>query len=137
MLIKTSSPKFFAPVSMKHLDAKGALKDLKFDAQFKRLKQSEFDALVKTNDEKARKRKEDIADGRDISEDVRQDFSDLITNNMVGWSGVQDEAGNPVPFSHGAVFEACEEYSGLMLAIVQAFYSSFSPTAAAHLAAKN
>ena len=68
---------------------------------------------------------------------MRQDFCDLITNNMVGWSGVQDEGGNPVPFSHGAVFEACEEYSGLLLAVVQAFYNSFTPTAAAHLAAKN
>jgi len=163
MLVKTASPKFFAPVTLKQLDARGALKEVKFDAQFKRIKQTEFDALIKANAIKhaernkklapIKKRAADLEKGLDVSdqlsddacaqitdennEDIRADFTELLTNYMTGWSGVQDEGQNPIAFTHAGFFEICDEYIGLLTAAVNAFYGSFSPTASAHLAAKN
>lgn len=138
MIIRTTSPTFFAPVTLKQLDAKGALKELKFDAQFKRLKQSEADALAKDNADKSKQRKEDLENGIDINEALKEDFCDLLSANMVGWSGVQDEGQNALPFNTGNLTELCEQYSGMLLAIVQSFYgATFNPAAAAHLASKN
>ena len=137
MIIRTSSPAFFAPVTLKQLDAQGALKEAKFDAQFKRIKQSAFDALMQDNQERQKQRQEAVDNGINISEQAKQDAIDLVNRYMVGWSGVLDEGQNKVPFSTDALAELCEEHSGLLVAIVQAFYASFSPSAAAHLAAKN
>lgn len=137
MIIKTSSPAFFAPVTLKQLDSHGALKEIKFDAQFKRIKQSAFDTLMQENQLKQKQRQEAVDNGIDISEQAKQEAVDLINTHMVGWSGVQDEGKNNIPFSTNELAELCEEYTGLLVAIVQAFYASFSPAAAAHLAAKN
>jgi hypothetical protein len=137
MITFTASPKFFAPVTLNQLDAQGALKEAKFDAQFKRLKQSEFDALMQANHDKAEQRGAQIIAGLDVSAQAKQEAVDLLNTHMVGWAGVRDEGQNPVPFSTGALAELCEEHTGLLVAIVQAFYASFSPAQAAHLAAKN
>lgn len=137
MITKTSSPAFFAPVTLKQLDAHGALKETKFDAQFKRIKQSAFDALMQANQVRQKQRQEAIDNGVDVSEQAKQEAFDLLNTHMVGWSGVQDEGQNNIPFSTKELAELCEEHTGLLVAIVQAFYASFSPAAAAHLAAKN
>lgn len=138
MIIRTTSPTLFAPVTLKQLDDKGALKDIKFDAQFKRLKQSQADALSKDTAAKAKQRAEDIENGVNIDEQLKEQFTDLLSTYMVGWSGVQDEGQNKVPFSTDALFELCEQYNGLLAAIVNAFYAAtFNPQVAAHLASKN
>lgn len=136
-IVRTSSPAFFAPVTLKQLDAHGALKETKFDAQFKRIKQSAFDALMRENQLKQKQRQEAIDNGVDFSEQAKQEAVELINSYMIGWSGVQDEGQNNIPFSTNELAELCEEHTGLLVAIVQAFYASFSPSAAAHLAAKN
>lgn len=163
MITRTTSPKYFAPVTLNQLDAKGALKELKFDAQFKRLKQSEKDALIAANDAKALerqllmapvlRRQADAAMGLDvadqisaqecmeikqsINEQVRAEFVETLNTYMVGWSAVQDEQGGAVPYGTQARDELFEEHAGMLVATAMAFYQSLDPKAAAHLAAKN
>jgi len=50
---------------------------------------------------------------------------------------VQEEDKTEVPFSHEALFDLCEDYSGLLVSVANAFWESFNPTTAAHLATKN
>lgn len=137
-MIFTPSPKFSAPVVLQQFDEQGVLQEVKFNALFKRLKQSETDALATANVERSKQRQAEVARGIDIGPQVKQDFVDLLTNNMVGWSNVQDENKNNVPFSYPVLFDLCEQNAGLLLVLAQTFYQAcFDPVQAAQLATKN
>ena len=139
-IIRTASPTYFAPINFKCLSESGTLDEFKFDVQFKRLKQSENDALHRENIERARAIRDQLGNnGRvdDIQAQANQAAQDRLRQYATGWRGVQNEDKSDVPFSHDALFELCEEYPGLMNAINEAFSKSVTPEAAAHLAAKN
>ncbi len=118
-IIRTASPTQFAPVTHKCLDVDGVLQELKFDAQFKRLKQSEITAFMQEHEGGAIKHKE------------------VLDRYMIGWRGVTDESKAPVPYSVQEREALGEEYVGLSGAMAEAFFATLNPKAAAHLAAKN
>ena len=139
-IIRTPSPTYFAPVTHKCLSESGKLDELKFDVQFKRLKQSENDTLHRENIERARAIRDQIEKGGNIEElqaQAKLDAQDRLRKYAIGWSAVRNEDKSDVPFSHAELFDLCESYPGLMNAINEAFAKSVSPEAAAHLATKN
>jgi hypothetical protein len=139
-IIRTASPTYFAPINFKCLSESGKLDEFKFDMQFKRLKQSDNDALHRENIDRSRTIRDQIEkDGSidDIQAQAKQAGQDRLRKYATGWRGVQNEDKSDVPFSHAALFELCEEYPGLMNAINEAFAKSVAPEAAAHLATKN
>lgn len=118
-IVRTASPAQFAPVTLKCLSAEGALQELKFDAQFKRLKQSEVTAFFESN------------------QDGQIKHKDVLDSYMTGWRGVTDESKTPIPYSKEERDALCDEYVGMLGALAQAFYDTLNPKAAAHLASKN
>jgi hypothetical protein len=139
-IIRTASATYPAPISFKCLSESGQLDELKFDVRFKRLKQSENDALHRENIERARAIRDQIEkDGSidDIQAQAKQAGQDRLRKYATGWNGVQNEDKSDVPFSFDALFELCEEYPGLLNAINEAFAKSVTPEAAAHFATKN
>jgi hypothetical protein len=139
-IIRTASPTYFAPISFKCLSESGKLDEFKFDVQFKRLKQSDNDALHRENIDRSRVIRDQIEkDGSidDIQAQAKQAGQDRLRQYATGWRGVQNEDKSDVPFSFEALFELCEEYPGLMNAINEALAKSVAPEAAAHLATKN
>jgi hypothetical protein len=118
-IVRTASPTQFAPVTHKCYSADGALQELKFDAQFKRLKQSEAAALFETQSDGQIKHK------------------DVLDSYMIGWRGVTDESKAPIPYTKEDREALCDEYVGMLGALAQAFYDTLNPKAAAHLASKN
>jgi len=136
-IIRTVSPKYFAPVTHKCLAANGLLQELKFDVQFKRLKQSERDALIEANALKRKQIEQDTENGINTNTAALEEIKELLRTYACGWKGVQEEDKTEVPFSHEALFDLCEDYSGLLVSVANAFWESFNPTTAAHLATKN
>jgi hypothetical protein len=139
-IIRTAQPTYFAPISFKCLSETGKLDEFKFDVQFKRLKQTENDALHRENIESRRSIRDQIEkDGsiEAIQDQARQTAQDRLRKYVIGWRGVQNIDKSDVPFSIDALFELCEEYPGLMNTINEAFAKSVAPEAAAHLATKN
>lgn len=118
-IVRTASATQFAPVTLKCLSAEGVLQELKFDAQFKRLKQSEVSAFFEAN------------------ADAQIKHKDVLDKYMTGWRGVTDESKAPVPYSSEEREALCDEYVGMLGALAQAFYDTLNPKAAAHLASKN
>ncbi len=118
-IVRTASATQFSPVTHKCLSAEGALQELKFDAQFKRLKQAEVTALFEAHE------------GGNIK------HKDVLDSYMTGWRGVTDESKAPVPYSVEEREALCEEYVGMIGAMAQAFFDTLNPKAAAHLASKN
>lgn len=118
-IIRTASATQFAPVTLKCLNADGVLQELKFDAQFKRLKQSEITVFL-----------------QEQAGDVIK-HKDVLDRYMIGWRGVTDESKAPVPYSVQEREALCDEYVGMAAAMAEAFFATLSPKAAAHLAAKN
>lgn len=136
-IIRTASPKYYAPVSHKILSETGALQELKFDMQFKRLKQSEREAQAQAQREINQQIERAKADGEDENQLYKKNWSDILAANACGWRGVTEADKTDVPFSLENLFELCEEYPGLLGSIFSAWAQSLNPTEAAHLATKN
>ena len=105
------------PVSIK-LPANGGKRERQtFDAEFKRLPQSRINEiqLLANNRVKALERGDDVGDGiSDLS------IADEI---LVGWDGIVDGDGEPVPFSKGSKAQLLDV--PLMAgAIIEAFFDS-------------
>ena len=77
MLVLDLSPAYFAPVRLPILDAYGALTEIKFDAQFRRLSHAELKAYM---------------------EDASLSKEQAVRQVMVGWKLVMDKDGLPVSF---------------------------------------
>ena len=105
------------PVSIK-LPANGGKRERQtFDAEFKRLPQSRINEikLLANNRVKALERGDDAGDGiSDLS------IADEI---LVGWDGIVDGDGEPVPFSKGSKAQLLD-VPFMAGAIIEAFFDS-------------
>ena len=105
------------PVSIK-LPANGGKRERQtFDAEFKRLPQSRINEiqLLANNRVKALERGDDVGDGiSDLS------IADEI---LVGWDGIVDGDGEPVPFSKGSKTQLLD-VPFMAGAIIEAFFDS-------------
>lgn len=105
------------PVSIK-LPANGGKRERQtFDAEFKRLPQSRINEiqLLANNRVKALERGDDVGDGiSDLS------IADEI---LVGWDGIVDGDGEPVPFSKGSKAQLLD-VPFMAGAIIEAFFDS-------------
>lgn len=119
MLFKTPSPTYYAPVTYYQLAENGEVDEIKFDAQFKRLKASVVKNMFS------------------LSVKDRIDDREVLSRYMVGWRTVQSPDGTAAPFTPAALDELLEENAGMLAALAGAWLSSVQTPAAAHLAAKN
>lgn len=100
------SPSYWWPVKFSLPRVTGATYDtFSFDVEFKRLTMSEATAL-----------------GRRVEEEKLSD-SQVATELMIGWKGVQDGNGAPVPFSEHALRRALD-VPNLASAVVSTFFES-------------
>jgi hypothetical protein len=65
-----------------------------FDAEFKRLKQSRINELLQQVRDQER--------GRSENDTLIQD-TEIVKELLVGWDGVNDDSGAPIPFSEAAL----------------------------------
>lgn len=137
MIVFTASPAYFAPVTLKQLDSDGALQEVHFDAQFKRLKDSERKIITTQYEQWRQLILRRVFDSLIDGPVMEAQYIELLHKNMVGWRGVNTPNGEAVEFSLMALDELCEEHTGLLTAIVRSLHDSFNPDEAAHLAAKN
>jgi hypothetical protein len=70
-----------------------------FDATFRRLPQSRINEIIKLAKLQERGR---------LDEDQELEDQDAAREIMTGWDGVQDDEGNAVPFSEGALTQLLE-----------------------------
>jgi hypothetical protein len=85
-----------------------------FEAEFKRLSQSRLKEIGRT----ARAIEKGEADEDEM------DVQTMAKEMLIGWSGVVDDAGEPVPFSVAALSQLLEIPS-VAAQIVRAFYESY------------
>lgn len=78
----STSDSYKYPVIVKIVDGTGRTNTYSFEAVFKRLPQSEIDSLLASSK----------------NEGVRDE--DVVDQVLIGWSGIVDEQGEPVPFNH-------------------------------------
>lgn len=105
------------PVSIK-LPANGGKRERQtFDAEFKRLPQSRINEIQEQANKRIRaaERGEDIGDG--ISD---QSIADEI---LVGWDGIVDGDGEPVPFSKGSKAQLLD-VPFMAGALIEAYFES-------------
>lgn len=99
------SQTYFWPVTVKSAIDGGAYEKQTFDAEFRRLPQSEVESLQELT------RNSQSAD-RDIARKV-----------LVGWKGIGDDNGEPLPFSQTKLDELLDMPSAAAM-IVIAYYQS-------------
>ncbi|WOI45843.1 hypothetical protein [Acidovorax sp. BLS4] len=106
MAVKVShlKPTFTAPAAVYLPGDGGAHERVDFEVHFKRQPGRERDAL---ND-------------RYLKGEIKN--AELLDEIVVGWRGFNDEAGQPVPYSHEERREAEAEYSGVESAMVVSWY---------------
>ncbi|MDX8384676.1 MAG: hypothetical protein R8M45_11385, partial [Ghiorsea sp.] len=101
------SPSYLYPVEIKMLDEKGKEKPMGFKAKFKRLAQDEIEDVLKRIDEK------DIND------------HELVSTVLIGWQGVQDEAGKELEF-HADNMDAVLNIHPVQARIAEAWFNSLA-----------
>lgn len=113
------SPAYFAPVSLPLLDANGTLQRHVFDAQFKRLDETELEAMQRRMDS------------------GQLDDNRLLDEVMCGWRGITDAADKAIEYDARARRMVCAKAPGMRSALVTAYFASLDPKASAHLSEKN
>lgn len=99
------TPTYSVEVTVEYPIEDGKTQRAKFFARFKRLKQEEIEDLLK-------RAREARANDRQILEEV-----------LVGWKGVQDEAGEEIPFTPENMATVMNVYP-MQPATVRAFFDS-------------
>ncbi len=105
-----TTPTYFAPVVVDMPIGGGKTQKFTFDAEFRRLTQSEL------KDIQAQASSGEITDER------------FAREVMIGWRGVQDEAGTELPFSEGNCDMLLNIFP-VLPSVVKAFYASLSGAA--------
>lgn len=104
------SPDFWWPISLELPGENGKYEKATFDAQFKRLGQTEIDKLI-----------EDIQTSK-----VVKDIT-AVNDLLIGWRGVQDADGNEIPFSEvtkDQLLEIPGVAAALMKTFIEAIYGA-------------
>ncbi|MCC6195718.1 MAG: hypothetical protein IT518_14740 [Burkholderiales bacterium] len=102
------SPTFWALVECEFAAENGGTLTLKFEAEFRRLLRTEYDAFV-----------ERWAKTRDDSDDGIDRTVAALTEIIVGWRGVPGDDGQPLPFTVEHLRDAVDE--GWGPALIQTF----------------
>ena len=101
------------PVSLEIVGDKGKYQKFSFNAEFKRLSQSEVEQL-----------------GEDIrpqgGEPAKLNDEDLVDIVMVNWSDIYDEHGQPIEFSNPKHKAAVLDVFGVKQALVKGFFESIN-----------
>lgn len=116
MFKMTKSASYYWPVAFTTPADGGKFEKQTFDAQFKRITQSRFQELLGISaaaNEEADEQKEKMTD------------SLFVREVTVGWRGINDDAGNEIVFSEGALADILE-VPGVARAMVMAYVESFS-----------
>lgn len=94
------------PVTVEVVDAGKSAKHT-FDAQFRRLKQSQIDELIAA-----------VRDGH-------KSDADLVAEVLVGWAGVKDAAGEDIPFTESSRDRVMDVYP-VRPAVLAAWFESLA-----------
>ena len=115
-VLKNSSSSYSWPVSFS-LPENGTRKEQSFDAEFKRLKQSRINEIQALVQQRLKALEDGLEDASGVS-----DVS-IADEVLVGWDGIEDGEGNPVPFSVKAKRQVLE-VPMLASSIIEAYFDS-------------
>ena len=103
----STTPTYFATVSVEFPDGDGKTKRATFDAEFRRLSQSELESFQQR-----------------VSDGILTD-SGFAAEVLVGWRGVKDEDDSDLPFSEANRERLLDIYP-VRPSVIKAFYESIA-----------